>query len=345
LSATLATVQSPALPLLDVQHLSVEFVRGTGGALRAVRDVSFAVGPGEVVGLVGESGSGKTVTSLAIMGLLRYPAVVTGGAVLFDGDDLRRLPPRALRQRRGRDLAMIFQNPATSLNPVFTIGRQLVETVRAHEDCSQAEARRRAIEMLGLVGIPDPARRLRQYPHQFSGGMCQRIMIAMALCTHPRLLIADEPTTALDVTTQAQVLDLLRTINQQLGTSVLLITHNFGVVAELCHRTLVMYAGEIVERAPTAQLFANPLHPYTRALLRCVPDLESDDPLQPLEGTPPDLSRLQQGCPFVTRCASRRQDCADVAPTLVEVESDHGARCLLYGGGRDVSGAPGQIGV
>jgi oligopeptide/dipeptide ABC transporter ATP-binding protein len=335
MSALPLAAQRPTAPLLDVRHLSVEFATGTGRPLRAVRDVSLAVGPGEVVGLVGESGSGKTVTSLAIMGLLSYPAVVTGGVVLFDGDDLRRLPPRALRQRRGKDLAMIFQNPATSLNPVFTIGRQLVETVRAHEACGADEARRRAVEMLALVGIPDPARRLRQFPHQFSGGMCQRIMIAMALCTRPRLLIADEPTTALDVTTQAQVLDLLRTINRQLGTSILLITHNFGVVAELCQRTLVMYAGEIVEEAPAAQLFADPLHPYTRALLRCVPDLDSDESLQPLEGTPPDLTRVQAGCPFVARCASRRHMCAGAVPPLVQVEAGHAARCWLYAGEGD----------
>ena len=283
-------VATPTEPLLAVRNLRTNFLTRQG-VVRAVDDVSFDVFPGEVVGMVGESGCGKTVTSLSIMGLLDPPGQVVGGSVHFGARDLIKLRERELRSIRGREIAMIFQNPIGALNPVFTIGHQLVETIHTHGRVRGRDARAQAIELLDRVGIAEPGQRLKQYPHQFSGGMAQRVAIAMALANRPKLLIADEPTTSLDVTIQAQVLELLRELNQAEGMAVLHITHNMAVVAETCDRTIVMYEGKLVESGHTTRLFTNPHHPYTRALLASVPDLELDEQdLVPLGGFPPDLS-------------------------------------------------------
>jgi oligopeptide/dipeptide ABC transporter ATP-binding protein len=316
--------------LLDVHDLRTYFFT-RGGVLRAVDGVSFAVERGEVLGLVGESGCGKTVTALSILGLVSRPGRVIGGQVLFEGRDLRRLGPGELQRVRGGEIAMIFQNPLAALNPVFTIGRQMTETLRAHQKVSGRQAESRAAELLDLVGIGEPRQRMGQYPHQFSGGMAQRVMIAMALTCQPKLLIADEPTTALDVTIQAQVLDLLRRINREFGMAIVLITHNFGVVAETCDRTVVMYAGKMAEAATTSTLFAEPLHPYTAALLRCIPEIDTPlGSLAPLDGSPPDLTRAWRGCEFEPRCPRRFADCDRTNPEPRAPSPGHLVRCLLY---------------
>ncbi|HEX5466196.1 MAG TPA: ABC transporter ATP-binding protein [Candidatus Limnocylindrales bacterium] len=306
------------MALLEVEDLVVRF-RTHDGTVHAVNGVSFALEEGETLGLVGESGCGKSVTSLAIMRLLPKPAGrIEGGRVVFDGQELTALREREMRDLRGRELAMIFQDPMTSLNPVLTIEEQLVETIRAHTSVSAPEARERAVELLGMVGIPQPAVRLRDYAHQFSGGMRQRVMIAMGLALKPKLLIADEPTTALDVTIQAQVLELLRELTHEGRTSVILITHDLGVVAGMTGRINVMYAGFIVETATTAALFASPSHPYTVGLLHSIPRLDAvaGEPLIPIEGTPPDQRQAPSGCPFAPRCAWRLAVCWTDNPAL-----------------------------
>ncbi len=287
--------------------------------MRAVDDVSWDVDEGETVALVGESGCGKSVSALSIMRLVAPPAGrIVGGRVLFQGRDLLALGEEEMRHVRGREIAMIFQEPMTSLNPVLTIGRQLTEGSEIHMGATPAQARQRAIELLTLVGIPDPERRLPQYPHQFSGGMRQRMMIAMALVCNPKLILADEPTTALDVTIQAQILELLRDLSRRLGVAMLIITHNLGVVARYADRVNVMYAGKIIERATARELYGTPRHPYTLGLLRSVPRL--DEPrrarLDPIEGQPPDLSRLPPGCAFTPRCAFRVERCSLESPPL-----------------------------
>lgn len=304
--------------LLDVKDLRTTF-KTAGGWVRAVDGVSWDVQEGETVALVGESGCGKSVSALSIMRLIEAPAGrIEGGQVLYKGRDLLGLSEQDMRQVRGREIGMVFQEPMTSLNPVLTIGRQLTEGLELHLRMSPAEARARAIELLGLVGIPDPARRLDQYPHHFSGGMRQRMMIAMALSCNPSLILADEPTTALDVTIQAQILELMRGLAQRLGVAMLIITHNLGVVARYADRVNVMYAGRIIERATAAELYANPRHPYTLGLLRSVPRL--DEPMRarlvPIEGQPPDLTRLPPGCAFTPRCAFRMSKCDEQAPAL-----------------------------
>jgi oligopeptide/dipeptide ABC transporter ATP-binding protein len=318
--------------LLTVDGLSVAF-RTSRGEIGAVEDVSFNLAPGEVLGLVGESGSGKSVSALAILGLLPRPAArVTAGRVVFEGTDLLRLPERRLRRLRGPGIGMIFQEPMSSLNPVFTIGDQITETLRAHERIGPAKAASRAVALLDRVGIPSAARRLGDYPHQLSGGQRQRVMIAIALSCNPRLLIADEPTTALDVTIQAQILDLLLDLRAERGMAVLLITHNMGVVAETADRVLVMYAGRIAEQAPVAELFDNPAHPYTRGLLSCVPALEMDlRRLPAIPGNLPDPSRRPPGCRFAPRCDWYIPDCDDGPPPLFPVASDHKAACIRAG--------------
>ncbi len=306
------------MPLLEVRDLVVRF-RTHEGTIHAVNGISFDLEPGERLGLVGESGCGKSVTNLAIMRLLPKPAGrIEGGNVRFDGIDLVSLPESDMRDLRGKDVAMIFQDPMTSLNPVLTIEEQMVETIRAHRKVSAADARARAVELLGMVGIPQPESRLRSYPHQFSGGMRQRVMIAMALALEPKLMIADEPTTALDVTIQAQVLELLRRLTTEGGTSLILITHDLGVVAGMTQRINVMYAGFIVETAPTPELFARPSHPYTVGLLHSIPRLddEAGGSLIPIEGTPPDQRRAPAGCPFAPRCAWRLDVCWEQMPPL-----------------------------
>ena len=299
--------------------------------MRAVDGVSWDVKEGETVALVGESGCGKSVTALSIMRLVAQPAGrIVGGQVLFKGRDLLALSEEEMRHVRGREIGMVFQEPMTSLNPVLTIGRQLTEGLEIHLGMSPADARKRAEELLGLVGIPDPARRLRQYPHQFSGGMRQRMMIAMALACNPSLVLADEPTTALDVTIQAQILELMKDLSRRLGVAMLIITHNLGVVARYADRVNVMYAGRIIERGTAREIYHSPRHPYTLGLLRSVPRL--DEPrrarLAPIEGQPPDLTRLPPGCSFAPRCGFRVERCGREAPPLEPVgEGGHVSAC------------------
>ena len=314
--------------LLEVRNLRTSF-QTSAGVVRAVDGVSWEVREGETVALVGESGCGKSVSALSVMRLVAEPAGrIEAGEILYKGRDLLKLSEAELRRVRGREIAMVFQEPMTSLNPVLTIGRQLTEGLEIHMGMKADAARARAVELLGMVGIPDPARRLAQYPHHFSGGMRQRMMIAMALACNPSLILADEPTTALDVTIQAQILELMRDLSRRLGVAMLIITHNLGVVARYADRVNVMYAGRIVESATAAELYANPRHPYTLGLLRSVPRL--DEPkrarLDPIVGQPPDLTRLPPGCAFSPRCAYRVERCSEVPP-LGEVRPAHTAAC------------------
>ncbi len=317
-------------PLLSVRDLHTYFFTKTG-IVRAVSGVSFDVHPGEVVGIVGESGCGKTVTALSILDLVDPPGRVVRGTIEFGGRNLRTLGRQQLRRIRGREIAMVFQNPIAALNPVLSVGRQLSETIRTHQGVGRKPARAQALELLERVGIPEPERRLKQYPHQFSGGMAQRVVIAMALANRPKLLLADEPTTALDVTIQSQILDLLLELNRDFGMAVIHITHNMGLVAESCDRTIVMYGGKIAESGTTERVFHQPLHPYTQALLRSVPDLERDDQdLIPLEGAPPDITREWPGCEFEPRCPQRFERCPVENPELRELEPGRAVRCHLY---------------
>jgi peptide/nickel transport system ATP-binding protein/oligopeptide transport system ATP-binding protein len=315
--------------LLEVEGLRTVFATERG-EVAAVDDVSFSLEAGEVLGIVGESGSGKSVTALSIMGLLpRPPARIAAGRIRFAGADLLALNEAQMRRVRGPGIGMIFQEPMTSLNPVFTIGDQLIETIGAHERLPQREKRERAIAMLGKVGIAAAARRLDDYPHQLSGGMRQRVMIAMALACSPRLLIADEPTTALDVTIQAQILELLLSLRDELGMAVIIITHNMGVVAETADRVLVMYAGKLVEEASVDTLFGQPAHPYTRGLLDSIPSLEDERTrLHTIPGSLPNPAALPQGCRFAPRCAFRIPQCEAALPPLVELGAGHAAACI-----------------
>jgi oligopeptide/dipeptide ABC transporter ATP-binding protein len=315
--------------LLEVQDLRTQFFTA-GGVVRAVDGVSWDVQEGETVALVGESGCGKTVSALSVMRLVATPAGrIVGGRILFKGRDLLELSEEEMRKTRGREIAMVFQEPMTSLNPVLTVGRQLTEPLEIHMGLAPAQARARAVELLGMVGIPDPERRLAQYPHQFSGGMRQRIMIAMALSCNPSLVLADEPTTALDVTIQAQILELMKDLSRRFGVALLIITHNLGVVARYADRVNVMYAGRIIEAGGAREIYARPHHPYTLGLLRSVPRL--DEPrrakLHPIEGQPPDLARLPPGCAFLPRCGFARDRCREVPPPLDPVADSHTAAC------------------
>ncbi len=316
-------------PLLDVRGLTTAF-RTARGEINAIEDVSFSVAAGEVLGIVGESGSGKSVTALTIMGLLpQPPARVAAGSVHFDGQDITRLPEAAMRKIRGPGIAMVFQEPMTRLNPVFTIGDQITETLRAHERLPPRLQRERAIAMLDKVGIPSASRRLDDYPHQLSGGQRQRVMIAIALCCNPRLLIADEPTTALDVTIQAQILDLLLDLRDEFRMAVIVITHNMGVVAETADRVMVMYAGRVVEQAPVAGIFDAPLHPYTRGLLSCVPSLEQEtERLTAIPGTLPEPARRPPGCRFAPRCGLCIEACTTALPPLRGLAPAHDVACI-----------------
>ncbi|MCO8120796.1 ABC transporter ATP-binding protein [Stieleria sp. TO1_6] len=317
-------------PLLQVNDLQVSF-KTDESQVRAVRGVSFDVHPGETVGLVGESGSGKSVTNLAMMGLVpKPPGRIDGGRVMYDGKDLLTLNERQMQSIRGRRIAMIFQDPMTALNPLMTVGQQLTEMTRLHLGLNKREANRKAAEMLELVGLSGAEKRLRDYPHQFSGGMRQRVMIAMALSCEPDLLIADEPTTALDVTIQAQILDLLRDLQQRRGTSIIMITHDLGVVAEVCQRVLVMYAGRVVEQADVQSLFAAPKHPYTLGLLNSLPRFDqSSHTLEAIPGQPPDLGNLPAGCSFRPRCPWAVDACANEDPRLVTMDQDRQVACLV----------------
>jgi len=323
-------------PVLSLRDLKTHFFTRRGVA-KAVDGVSLDLHPGKTLGVVGESGSGKTVTSLSILRLVPPPGRIVSGEILLEGRNLAMLPEDDLRGIRGKQISMVFQDPMSSLNPFLTIGDQIAETLlvhkRPHETLSRREALRRAAEILGKVGIPDPESRLSEFPHRFSGGMRKRVMIAMALISNPKVLIADEPTTALDVTIQAQVLDLFERIKSEFGTSILLITHNLGIVAGIADHVAVMYAGKVVEYAPTEELFRHPRHPYTLALLKAVP--RPGDPNQtvaPIPGSPPDLMHLPSGCSFYDRCPFHEDRCREEAPPLAPVvsrESGHLARCWV----------------
>ena len=317
------------MSLLEVRGLTTAF-QTERGELTAVEDVSFDLDAGEILGIVGESGSGKSVTALSIMGLLpQPPARLVAGSIGFAGQDLTKLSDRRMERIRGAGISMVFQEPMTSLNPVLTVGEQIMETVRAHESISARDQRLRALQMLERVGIPSAEKRLTDYPHQLSGGQRQRVMIAMALACRPKLLIADEPTTALDVTIQAQVLDLLMDLRDELGMAIIIITHNMGVIAETADRVLVMYAGRIVEHADVATLFDAPLHPYTRGLLDCVPTLDQDrERLIAIPGSLPEPARRPAGCRFAPRCGRRIDACVAAIPPLLNHGPGHEAACI-----------------
>jgi oligopeptide/dipeptide ABC transporter ATP-binding protein len=320
--------------LLEVRGLKTHFFTDAG-VVRAVDGVDFFVRRGEVLGLVGESGCGKSVTSLSIMKLIAQPGEIVDGEIVFDDEDLLKWSESDMRHVRGNRISMIFQQPTSCLNPVFRVGDQLTEVLTIHEDMDKATAAKRAVELLKMVGIPEPEARVQAYPHELSGGMAQRVMIAMALACTPELLIADEPTTALDVTIQAQILDLMRNLGSKMETAIILITHDLGVVAEMCDRVDVMYAGRIVEEADVGALFKEPRHPYTRALIDSTPVLgEADKELYAIPGSVPNLVDLPAGCKFAPRCEQRiahqLEICTVEEPGLVEVERNHFVRCWLY---------------
>ncbi len=319
------------MALLEIENLQTHF-RTPDGVNRAVDGVSFTVEPGETIAIVGESGCGKSVTASSILRLIPEPPGKISGSIRFQGRDLLKLDERAMRDIRGNQISMIFQEPMTSLNPVLTVGRQICETLRLHQDLPRQTADRRAVDMLRLVGIAEPERRVREYPHQLSGGMRQRVMIAIALACNPKLLIADEPTTALDVTIQAQILGLMSDLKQRVGAAIILITHDLGVVAEIAERVLVMYAGRKVEEAPVRELFRSPRHPYTRGLLGALPKLGSSldgtaTRLAEIPGVVPSLKRRMAGCVFASRCGSARDVCRRIAPALERKAPSHIAAC------------------
>lgn len=318
-----------ARKLLSVRNLKTSFFTHVG-EVKAVRGISFDVNEGEVLGIVGESGSGKSVTSLSIMGLLQYPGRVVDGEILLNGEDILTYSKDQMRKVRGKEIAMIFQDPMTSLNPVYTIGNQVMEMILEHEKMTKREARARAIEMLKLVGIPAAEKRIDSYPHEFSGGMRQRVMIALALSCNPKLLIADEPTTALDVTIQAQILNLIKKLNRQFGMTTMLITHDLGVVATVCDKVAVMYGGLIMEYGTADEIFYHPRHPYTMGLLGSIPHVDGGEKrrLIPIDGTPPDLINPPKGCPFSTRCKYCMNVCTREQPPYF-AEDKHRTMCWM----------------
>lgn len=321
-------------PLLEVKNLKTYFYT-EDGVVRAVDGVDFEIYPGEVLGIVGESGCGKSVTSLSIMRLISIPGKIVEGEINFDGKNLVKATEEEMMQVRGNRISMIFQQPQSALNPVFRAGDQISEVLNIHQDFGKEKGRERAVELLKLVGIPEPERRADSFPHELSGGMSQRVMIVMALACVPDLLIADEPTTALDVTIQAQILDLMRDMKQQLGSAMMLITHDLGVIAEMANRVVVMYAGEIVEQSPVTSLFDKPHHPYTQGLIGSIPVLgEIRERLDVIPGSVPNLINLPQGCRFAPRCRARVENnlaiCTDKHPSLIEVSEGHKVRCWLY---------------
>lgn len=320
--------------ILEVKNLKTQFFTESG-VVRAVDGIDFNVKRGEVVGIVGESGCGKSVTSLSIMQLIGQPGKIVEGEIIFDNDDMLKLPESKIIQIRGNRISMIFQQPQSCLNPVFRVGEQLAEVLFIHRDIGKDAGEKRAIELLGMVGIPEPESRIKAFPHELSGGMAQRVMIAMALACVPELLIADEPTTALDVTIQAQILDLMRNLRSKMETSIILITHDLGVVAEMCDRVNVMYAGRIVEMAPVTELYQKPKHPYTEALIGSTPILgQADKALTTIPGSVPNLVDLPPGCQFAPRCLARIQNNLDICtkeePELKMVAPEHWVRCWLY---------------
>ena len=321
-------------PLLEVKGLKTYFYT-EDGVVRAVDGVNFEVHPGEVLGIVGESGCGKSVTSLSIMRLVARPGKIDSGEILLDGENLLNLTEEEMTKVRGNRISMIFQQPQTALNPVFKVGDQLSEVLNVHQDMGKEAGHKRAVAVLKMVGVPDPERRAEAYPHELSGGMAQRVMIAMALACVPEVLIADEPTTALDVTIQAQILDLMRDLRREMGTSIILITHDLGVVAEMAERVAVMYAGEIVEQADVNALFDEPLHPYTQGLIGSIPVLgELKEKLDVIPGSVPNLVNLPPGCRFAPRCQARVKHaltiCTEQKPDLIEAKPEHLVRCWLY---------------
>ncbi|WML32281.1 ABC transporter ATP-binding protein [Neobacillus sp. OS1-32] len=319
-------------PILQIKDLKVSFQSGKK-YLPAVDGISFKLREGEILGIVGESGSGKSVTSLATMGLIPTPpGKIEKGEIIFAGKDLINISEKEWREIRGNQISMIFQEPMTSLNPLFTIGNQLIEAIRLHTQLSKAEAKVRSVELLKLVGIPRAEGILKEYPHQLSGGMRQRVMIAMAMACNPRVLIADEPTTALDVTIQAQILALMKNLNRKTNTSIILITHDLGVVAEICERVIVMYAGQVVEQGDVRTILKNPQHPYTKGLLKSIPDLRGNkERLYSIPGTVPMPGTVHQGCRFAARCAEAFDKCRNEAPKLYQSKKDgHEVRCFLH---------------
>jgi len=321
-------------PILLVEELCVDFAMWTG-TVRVLHDISLYLNEGEALGIVGESGCGKSMTALAIMRLVPAPAgKISHGRVLFRGQDLLKLSEKRMRDVRGNEIAMIFQEPMTSLNPVFMIGTQIAEGIKRHQGVSHAEAMEKVVEMLRTVEIPAPEQRIRQYPHELSGGMRQRVMIGMALCCQPSVLIADEPTTALDVTVQAQIFDLLEDIRTKMGTAIILITHNMGLIVEFAQRVIVMYAGHKVEEGPVQDIIRHPYHPYTQGLLQCVPHLRTDpgphrEELVEIPGVVPEMSQLTIGCPFTSRCAKAMRRCKETSPPTFDVGDEHRVACWL----------------
>ena len=317
--------------LLQIEDLKISFFT-PAGEVRAVNGVTYSLEKGEVLGIVGESGSGKSVSVSALMQLLTPPGKVVGGSIEFDGKDIMSQTEEQMRAIRGKDIAMIFQDPMTSLNPVYTIGNQLVETILCHRKISKREARELAIDNLRKVGINNPERRMKQYPHEFSGGMRQRVMIAMALSCEPKLLIADEPTTALDVTIQAQILDLMKNLRKEIDAAVILITHDLGIVSDICDRVLVMYGGKVVESGDIDDIYYRSKHPYTKGLLACLPKVNAGnrEKLYPIEGTPIDLLNMPKGCSFASRCEQCMQICLREDPPVFEFNDGHIAKCWLH---------------
>ena len=316
--------------LVDIQHLRLSFFT-PAGEVKALRDVSLYLDEGEVLGIVGESGSGKSVTAYSIMGLTADPGRIIGGTVHFNGHEIEKLSEKELRKIRGKEVSIIFQDPMTSLNPVYTVGSQIEESILLHTDKTKAEAKERAVDLLRLVGINEPEKRVKQYPHELSGGMRQRVMIAMALACEPKLLIADEPTTALDVTIQAQILDLITDLKKQLGMAVILITHDLGIVSSMCDRIAVMYAGKVVECGETDDIFYRPQHEYTKGLLRSVPDISEEESqrLIAIEGSPVDLLAPPAGCPFAPRCPNCMKICLREMPPYHSFSDRHYSACWL----------------
>ncbi|MBU8912792.1 MAG: ABC transporter ATP-binding protein [Spirochaetales bacterium] len=316
--------------LLEVKNLKTSFFTHLG-EIQAVRGASFTLNQGEVLGIVGESGSGKSVTALSVMGLIEEPGKIKEGEILFEGQDLTRYSNSQMSELRGNEISMIFQDPMTSLNPVYTIQNQMVEVLRRHQKIGKAEARKRAIEMLRLVGIPEPEKRIKNYPHEFSGGMRQRVMIANALSCGPKLLIADEPTTALDVTIQAQILDLMNELKERINAAIILITHDLGVIAEVCDHIVVMYGGSIMETGTEKDIFYNPQHPYTNGLHKSIPKMttEQKSRLIPIRGTPPDLLHPPAGCPFSARCPHTMAVCLEDAPPTYGISDTQTSACWL----------------
>lgn len=323
-------------PILEVKGLKTSFFTGNG-EVPAVNNVNFNLHPGEIIGIVGESGCGKSVTSLSIMGLVPSPpGKIVGGEVLFKGEDLTKMSERGMQRVRGNEIAMIFQEPMTSLNPVFTIGNQLIEGIRLHNKLNKKQAIQRAISNLELVGLPRAEQLMKEYPHQLSGGMRQRVMIAMAMACEPDVLIADEPTTALDVTIQAQILDLMKKLNDERGTSIVLITHDLGVVSEVCDRIVVMYAGKVVEEGTVQSIYKNPKHPYTNGLIQSVPDMrERKDRLYSIPGNVPKPTAEQNSCMFADRCKHVFDRCRAEMPELLETENGQKVRCFLFDEGKE----------